>query len=440
MVRPAPTTSLGLVALSGCLFAGVAGALFPCAAASAEAASAIQTLRVDYFHGGDATSEYFQLDSFVLEGEWPGSPTHTVGFPDFGVYRFEVRDNASQRLLFAQGFCTLFGEWRTTDEAKERKAQYHESIRFPKPDVPSTLYIMVRNKQGAWTPAWTLPIQLDGQLRAPPEGLRATVEQLSGGTQPPAKTLDLVIVADGYSAAQRDKALADARRFSNVLLSTPPFDRYADRIAIRLVLPEASQTGPDEPRKQRHTASPAGLNFNTFDSERYLTTSANRQLRDLAGLVPYEFILVLANTARYGGGGIYNFFSIGISDNDFDEYVWMHEFGHAFAGLGDEYYSSGVAMTDLYPAGVEPWEPNITALLAGRERFKWASLVASGTPVPTPDESAFDSVVGAFEGAGYAAKGLYRPARDCKMFSKKDRDFCPVCMRTIEDTIRLYVE
>lgn len=442
MVRTAPTTSLGFVALCGCLIGlaclVAAGPLF-----ASDGGPTPQTLRVDFFHSGDATIESFELDAFVLEGEWPGSKNHLTDGPDFGVYKAEVTDDATGRLLFSQGFCTLFGEWRTTDEAKEKKASYHETLRFPLPEAPATLKVFSRTRQNAWSLSWTLPLNLKdlARLRDRPQVPKdTTIVTLAGDNLNPTTALDLVFIADGYTAAHKQKAVADLQRMADVLLATPPFDRYKDRIAIRGVIPASSQTGPDEPRKQRLVAPPAGLTFNTFGSERYLTTSANRQLRDLAGLVPYDFLLVLSNTARYGGGGIYNFFAIGISDNDFDEYVWMHEFGHAFAGLGDEYYSSGVALTDIYPPGVEPWEPNITALLDGPSGLKWKHLAAADTPIPTPDEPRFDTGVGAFEGAGYVAKGLYRPARDCKMFSKKNRDFCPVCMKTIEFTIRLFVE
>jgi hypothetical protein len=159
------------------------------------------------------------------------------------------------------------------------------------------------------------------------------------------------------------------------------------------------------------------------------------------------------------------------------DYVFVHEFGHSFAGLGDEYYSSDVAYTDFYPADVEPWEPNLTALLEGRD-LKWGHLVADGTPIPTPwekalydslvtvrgdldtesatydedvakidaersgilEESAYSGKVGAFEGAGYASEGVYRPALDCRMFSKSLAPFCPVCMEAIERMIDFHTE
>ncbi len=148
----------------------------------------------------------------------------------------------------------------------------------------------------------------------------------------------------------------------------------------------------------------------------------------------------MVNSSRYGGAGIYNFFSIFVADNEYDEYVFIHEFGHGFAGLGDEYYTSSVAYSDFYPRGVEPWEPNVSAALKGPERVKWKALLTPDIPLPTPEKEEFGDKVGVFEGAGYSAKGLFRPALDCKMFSKKRKDFCPVCMAAVEAMLSFYTE
>jgi hypothetical protein len=275
-------------------------------------------------------------------------------------------------------------------------------------------------------------------VRKPPAKETATLDLHLPTT--PSHCLDVVIIADGYEKRHATKARRDLERYTQVLLETPPFDRYKDSICVRGVLPVATGTGPDEPRKALFAAPPAGTTFNTFDSARYLTTVDNRALRNLAGTVPYDTIFVMVNSSRYGGAGIYNFFSIFVADNEYDEYVFIHEFGHGFAGLGDEYYSSSVAYSDFYPRGVEPWEPNVTAALTGPERVKWRALLTPDVPLPTPEEEQFGEKIGVFEGAGYSAKGLYRPALDCKMFSKKRKDFCAVCMAAVEEMLSFYME
>ncbi len=180
------------------------------------------------------------------------------------------------------------------------------------------------------------------------------------------------------------------------------------------------------------------MTFNMFDLPRYCMTEDLWAIHDAASHVPHDAVLLMANTSRYGGGAIYNHYTVFVSDNEYDDYLTVHEFGHGFGGLGDEYYSSSVAYNEFYPRGVEPWEPNITALV-DREHLKWAAFVEAGTPVPTPeDDPKYAGKVGAFEGAGYAAKGLFRPAKDCKMFSKGNRDFCRVCEQGLIDVIAHY--
>ncbi len=399
------------------------------------------TLRVDYHHFGNAKEEAVAIDAVLREGEWPGPKERLVDAPDYGKYRAVVLDKATGTRIFEYGYSSLFGEWQTTTEAARTQRVFHETVRFPMPRNPVLLRILSRDARGRLTSIFQEEIQPDSHLvGATLLGRKDLTTLVLSEAGPPERSLDVVILADGYAAHQQEKAARDLKRFAGTMLSTPPFDKYRDKLSIRGVIPVAEQTGPDEPRKSIHTASPLRTTFNTFDSARYLTTSDNRTVRDLAAQVPYDAVVIMVNTSSYGGAGIYNMFSIFISDNEYDEYVLMHEFGHGFGGLGDEYYTSSVAYSDFYPKGVEPWEPNVTALLDGPARVKWGSLIAPGTPVPTPEAAEHAGKTGVFEGAGYSAKGLYRPALDCKMFSKKEIDFCAVCAQAVEAMIRYYTE
>ena len=396
-------------------------------------------LRIDLHHGGNQDKEWAAIDTVMREGQWPGSRTHLLDQPDYGKYRFMVEDSATGKPLFSQGFSTLFGEWQTTDEAKLVTRVFHETVRFPEPAGLFQLVLYSRGKKGKLKEFFRQELNPASHLvRTAAPGSAETMDLHV--PRAPATCLDLVIVADGYEARHAEKARRDLARFAKVLLETRPFSRHAEAICLRGVLPTAAATGPDEPRKGLFTAPPAGTSFNTFDSARYLTTLDNKALRDLAGQVPYDALMVMANSSRYGGAGIYNFFSIFVADNEYDEYVFIHEFGHGFAGLGDEYYTSLVAYSDFYPRGVEPWEPNVTAALDGAGEVKWRALLTPEVHLPTPEEERYADVVGVFEGAGYSAKGLFRPALDCKMFSKKRKDFCPVCMTAVEAMISFYTE
>lgn len=397
-------------------------------------------VRVDYYHWGSAQTEEIAIDSVSIEGEWPGSLTNLTNAPDYGKYRFKVLDVASGESIFEGGYCTLFGEWQTTGEAGKVKRVFHESVRFPLPHKLFRLEIFSRNKKGKMKLVFTQEVDPGSHLVRGHAAVPETETVVMHDAGPAHTTLDVVIIADGYARAHQEKARRDLDRYAQVLLESPPFDRHKGRISVRGVITVSRRSGPDEPRKGLHPSPVSGTTFNTFDSARYLTTLDNATMRDLAATVPYDTVFIMVNSSRYGGAGIYNFFSVFVSDNEYDEYVFIHEFGHGFGGLGDEYYSSSVAYSEFYPAGVEPWEPNVTAILHGPKKVKWKEQLTPGVALPTPEEDQYAGMVGVFEGAGYAAKGLYRPALDCKMFSKKRLDFCPVCMRAVEQMIRFYTE
>jgi hypothetical protein len=248
--------------------------------------------------------------------------------------------------------------------------------------------------------------------------------------------VDLVIVGDGYTAGEREKFVGDCEHIVEEFFDVEPLKSHRSRFNVRGVFVPSRESGIDEPRKRVFKDTPFGMSFNTFGSERYCMTEDLWAVHDAISAVPHDAVFLMANSSRYGGGAIYNFYTAFVSDNEYDDYLCVHEFGHGFAGLGDEYYDSEVSYNEFYPRGVEPWEPNITALL-DTTHLKWSRLVAPGTPIPTPaDDPRYIGAVGAFEGAGYAAKGLYRPAVDCKMFSKANRAFCPVCAQAIVEAIR----
>lgn len=221
--------------------------------------------------------------------------------------------------------------------------------------------------------------------------------------------------------------VADAGRFSQTLMAHAPFNKYASSISVRLIEAFSEDSGPDEPRKGIFRNTIVDTTFDTFFSPRYLTTANQKKLREVAALASYDTIIVMVNTNRYGGGGIFGAYSIFPSDNEYDEYVLLHEFGHGFGGLGDEYYTSSTGYDEdaFYAKGLEPWEPNITAEVDAKN-LKWNHLLTPNVPIPTPDTDLYDSAVGLFEGAGYKTKGLYRATRNSKMFHKGLLEFGPV--------------
>jgi len=444
--------------------------------------AAPRTMRVDYFHTGTATEERFALDRVVVEPlEWPGNPARTTDDTDLGKYFFEVSDRASGRVLYSRGFASIYGEWETTPEAKERARTYSESLRFPTPGAPVQIVLKKRDERNVFREIWKLSVDpkdpFVDDAKPASAGPLLTLEQHG----PPAEKVDFLILGDGYTTAERGKFEKDARRLVEILFTRSPFRERRSDFNVWGLCPPAAESGISRPSTGIHRRSPVGATYDAFGSERYILTFENRAFRDVASFAPYEFVEILTNSRTYGGGGIFNLYSTVAADSLWSPYVFIHEFGHHFAGLADEYYTSDVAY-EPSAARVEPWEPNATALLDPKA-LKWKDLVSPGTPLPTPwskeafeaqareflkkrrqiraekrpeeemdalfleqkkidskllSSDPFSGKIGAFEGALYETKGYYRPQEDCVMFTRDDVPFCAVCRRAIEKVIDLY--
>jgi hypothetical protein len=448
---------------------------------AASSIAAPQTMRLDYYHTGNAKQEMFSVDRVVIEPlPWPGNLSKNVDHSNLGKYFFEVYDQKSKQLLYSRGFASIYGEWETTDEAANTNRTFHESLRFPAPETPVEVVLKKRDSKNAFVQIWTTAVDphdmfIDRSENSPPAPL-VNIQKMGD----PSTKVDFLILGDGYTAKETEKFLADARRLTERLFATSPFKEHRKDFNVWAICPPAFKTGISRPSTGVHRDSPLGATYDAFGSERYVLTFDNRALRRVASFAPYEFIEVLANNRTYGGGGIFNLYSTVAVDNAWANYVFVHEFGHHFAGLADEYYTSPVA----YAAAAErqePWEPNVTAT-AARSNLKWAALVAADTPLPTPwEKEAFENYsreiqkrraqlrkdkrpenemealfaeelkheeamfarekyfgkVGAFEGALYESRGYYRPEVDCIMFSRTDH-FCAICRRAIEHVIDMY--
>jgi hypothetical protein len=399
-----------------------------------------KTMRIDLCHTGTAQSETYSLDEVREEPYWAGNPRNLIDTLNLGTEILRVFDLETNEMIYSRGFCSLFDEWKTTDEAIAGFPRtFSESIIIPFPKGRVQVRIDARDRMNVFRPVYDLVVDpSDYHVNTEHRDAAFRVRELID-SGPPANKVDIVVLGDGYNANEMHKLRADADRLIGVLFGVEPFKSRKRDFNVRLVETISAESFVDEPRERAYRDNLLGLSFNAFDIPRYMLTFDNKAVRDAAGNAPYDIVIIIANAKRYGGGGIYNLYSDASVDNEFSGYVFTHEFGHAFAGLGDEYYSSEVAYNDLYPKGMEPWEPNITALL-DTTRIKWRDLITPGTPIPTPADSLHAGVVGAFEGAGYSAKGLYRPCLDCIMFSKKLGPFCPVCRRAIERVIDSYTK
>ncbi len=442
-----------------------------------------KTMRYDYFHPGTAGEEHFAMDRIVNDGPWAGSLTKLTDPLNFGPYFFEVHDAETDQLLYSRGFASVFGEWQSIPEAKNEWSSFHESVRFPWPKNPVTLIVKKRDGKNNFNEVYRTEID-PASRKVNPAPLPKEYETWDLMVNGPAQEkVDIVILGDGYTAEEMDKFHADIERLTAELFKVEPFKSRKNDFNVRAVETPAGESGVNKPHPGVFRRTPLSMSYSAFDSERYALTYDNRAVRDAASHVPYEFMYILVNEKTYGGGGIYRLYATVATDNKFSDYIFIHEFGHHFAALADEYYTSAVSY-EMQPPKVEPWEANITALF-NPDELKWKHLVKEGTPIPTPwnkeefdafsmeiqkerkqlraakvpesevealfirqrdgetkmiEQEKYKGKVGAYEGGGYLQYGMYRPYLDCIMYSRNSNDFCPVCQDAISRVIDQYTK
>ncbi len=390
------------------------------------------SLRVDYILAGKADTTEILLQALRKEPFWGGSLTHLTDQVPYGEYMVRVFPKGGNELIYSRGFSTLYQEWQTTAEAKYLRRGFEGSSVIPFPKVPVRFEIWQRVRHTGWVRKFSVNVDPSDYFIQPSPPARYPVEKISVNGDP-AHSVDLVFVPEGYTAGQMDKFRADILRLTDSLFRVLPFSEYRSKFNLWAVMAPSADQGADIPGNRLWVNTLVNSSYYTFDEERYLTTLDYWKLRDVAALAPCDQIYVLVNTPKYGGGGVYNHYNLTSVDNSLSPQVFIHEFGHGFAGLGDEYYTSSVAYEDFYPSDIEPWEPNLTTLV--NFGAKWKDMLKPGTPVPTPATEAYIGSVGVFEGGGYVAKGVYRPETDCRMKSNEPDDFCRVCRRAITGVI-----
>jgi hypothetical protein len=451
-------------------------------AGSFDSSFSSRTMRVDYFHTGGLGLEIVSLDRIVDDGEWAGSRSRLLDDTNLGKYQFEVSDQATGRPLYSRGFASIYGEWETTAEVRATHRTFHESLRFPWPKAAVRIVLRKRQEDQSFKEIWATSVDPRSRIvnHAPLKAAGAVWTVFENGA--PDRKVDLVILGDGYTAAERDKFHADVRRLTDALFAVEPFKSRRGDFNVRAIDLPADLSGVHRVRGNAPRRTRLSTEFNVFDLERYMLTLDNRAMRDIASAAPYEFIEILANDQTYGGGGIFNDHATASVDSAYSTYVFIHEFAHHFAALADEYYTSDVAYETGAATHPEPWEPNATAL-HDPGTLKWRDLVQPATPLPTPwrkteyekqgrefqrrrrelrernapesemnalfreqeqwektflASETFAGKVGAFEGASYESTGLYRPELDCIMFTRNPVGFCRVCRRGIERIVDLY--
>lgn len=406
-----------------------------------------KTLRVDYiFSGTDRTQEIALSEMTCFEG-WAGRHVNMDKAPVRGNGQIIMSDASDGRVLYAQSFSTLFQEWQTTEESVHTRKAFENVFLLPMPEAEALVKVELYDFRGGISVSYTHKVKPDDVLIRRVSAVPAPHRYLSQGG-PVEECIDVAIVAEGYTSDEMELFYSDAKEAMEAILSHKPFDRYKDRFNFVAVALESEESGVSVPGQGLWKNTALGSHFDTFYMDRYLTTLHLKNMHDRLCGIPYEHIVILANTETYGGGGIYNSYTLTTAHHKAFKPVVVHEFGHSFAGLADEYYYDDQFVEYYYPH-CEPWEQNITTLHDFAS--KWEDMLPKVVQIPAPafEGNVWEKIsqgvpqetfVGVYEGAGYQSKGVYRPYPDCRMKTNAADGFCPVCQRAIARMIEFYTE
>ena len=381
-----------------------------------------RTLRLDYIFSGTASTATIALDELLSFEGWYGRSSRLDELPLRGNGQIRMQDSESGKLLYTTSFSTLFQEWQATEEATRSVRSFENVFLVPMPSRKAEITVELYDFRGQVSASLTHTVDPKDILIRSIGCEPMPYSVLHSGSAP--NCVDIAIVGEGYSSAEDSLFLRDARATVESLLAHEPFGKMRNYLNIIAVCPPSPESGVSIPGKGIWKRTALSSQFDTFYMERYLTTLHLKDLHDVLAGIPYEHIIILANTDNYGGGGIYNSYTLTTAHHPAFSPVVVHEFGHSFAGLGDEYYYDDM-YAPYYHAGVEPWEQYLTT--CADFSSKWEDMMN----VPG---------VGLFEGGGYQSKGVWRPAEDCRMKTNGAPGFCPVCQRAIERLIRFYCE
>jgi hypothetical protein len=396
-----------------------------------------KALRIDYFHTGNFETEYYSIDELIEEPYWGGSKINLEDKFNYGKYKVVVYDSTANIIIYSYTYSTLFSEWQTTEEAKSTVRTFTETMLIPYPKNKVRVEFFSRNRKNEFFKKFAYSVDPQNYfIKKEISKKYDSFQVLNSGES--SDKVDIVLLPEGYTQNEMQLFKQNCEKFAEYLFNSSPFKENKNKFNVWGVEAASEESGTDFPAKGIWTKTLFNTNFSTFGTERYLMTTDNKTVRDAASNVPYDQIYILVNTKEYGGGAIYNYFSVCMSNNRFEEQVFVHEFGHGFASLADEYVTEDVSYQNFYDLNVEPVDPNLTTLVDFNS--KWKNMVDDETPIPTPETNESKNKVGAFEGGGYVQKGIFRPMLNCTMRALNAEGFCSVCKKAIQEMIDFYTK
>lgn len=390
------------------------------------------TLRMDFTMAGKSDEMQMYLNEYSRLDNWAGRRQHLSEYETRGNGRAIMRDAETNEVIYTTTFCALFNEWQATEEATKVPKAFQQVLLFPYPKKKAVISIDFRGRDGVFCNYLQAPIDPEDILIRPKKRSGYVAKTILSSDKP-SECVDIAIVGEGYSAKDQKKFFKDAARLSGYLFAHAPFDRLKNRFNVVAVGAVSQESGSTHPKHKIWRNTVMGSHYDTFYSDRYLMSDRLYAMHDCLVDVPYEQIIVMVNTDTYGGGGIYNSHTLISADDKQTDVIVVHEFGHSFAGLADEYYYPGDVMENFYDQTIEPWEDNITTLVDFDS--KWKDMLPEDVAIPTPEDKEHPQKMGVYEGGGYATKGIYRPMQDCRMKSNVPDSFCPVCIRALERVV-----
>lgn len=398
-----------------------------------------QTLRIDYTLAGTAEQQAIYLDHISEIQHWAGRRVNMDKLLLKGNGQVTVRDIATGKVIYTNAFSTLFSEWLSERAALEDAGRsFEHTVLVPRMKEKATIEVNINDNHGksiAYIKHTIDPsdilIEKLGQKSITPHRYL-----WKGGDSQ--KAIDIAIVAEGYTQEEEELYYHDAQTATDALLAHEPFKSMKERLNIVAAFSVSEESGVSIPRLNEWKRTALGSHFSTFYSDRYLTTLNVKKVHNALAGIDYEHIIILANTDEYGGGGIFNSYTLTTAHHPMFRPVVVHEFGHSFGGLADEYYYTTEADTTVYTLNIEPWEPNITTLV--NFDSKWRQMLDKNASIPTRDNDAQKVEIGVIEGAGYSGKGIYRPSYNCRMRTNEHETFCPVCIEALKKMILFYTE
>ena len=397
-----------------------------------------KTLRVDYIFAGNDSTQNIYVDELASLPTWAGRRNNLCELPLEGNGQIIMRDQATGECIYKTSFSSLFQEWIATEEAEQTSKSFENTFLLPYPKQPVEVEITLLSSARKPITNMKHKISPDDILIHEKGTSHITPYKYIVKSGNEEECIDVAILAEGYTENEMDLFYKDAERTSESIFHFEPFKSMKSKFNIIAVASPSTDSGVSVPRNNNWKNNAFNSHFDTFYSERYLTTSRVKAIHDALAGIPYEHIIIIANTDTYGGGGIYNSYTLTAAHHDTFTPVLAHEFGHSFGGLGDEYFYDGDVMEDFYPQDVEPWEQNISTLVDFSS--KWQDMLKDETPQPTPIIDHDKYAIGVYEGGGYSAKGVYRPAYNCRMRTNEYPEFCPVCQRALQRIIDFYTK